>query len=514
MAYSDKNGASSCKTCGLGTYPISDYYGRNIGCRNCPIGSIGRSDGKCYNCDGVMEYGDTVGATSCKTCQVGTVPVGHNSYQRRYKCVNCPIGSIGKTDGKCYNCVGVMEYGDTVGATSCKTCQVGTVPIHNSYQRRYKCVNCPIGSIGKTDGKCYNCVGVMEYGDTVGATSCKTCQVGTVPIHNSYQRRYKCVNCPIGSIGKTDGKCYNCVGVMEYGDTVGATSCKTCQVGTVPVHNSYQRRYKCVNCRVGTIGKSDGQCHRCDGVMEYGDTVGATSCKSCPLGTVPRLDYYRYQYGCKSCRVGTIGKSDGKCHRCNGPMEYGDSYGATSCKNCPLGSIPKVDYSRYQYGCKSCKVGTIGKSDGLCHRCNGPMEYGDSSGATSCKNCPLGSIPKVDYSRYQYGCKNCKVGTIGKSDGLCHRCNGPMEYGDSSGATSCKNCPLGSIPKVDYSRYQYGCRQCQLGTIGKSDGKCYKCIGDQQYVDDYGSTTCKICPSNSRVVIDSRGYHLDCKRWK
>jgi hypothetical protein len=237
---------------------------------------------------------------------------------------------------------------------------------------------------------------------------------------------------------------------MEYGSTSGATKCKTCPLGRVP--KSDYRRYKigCSYCRKGTIGKSDGKCHKCDGAMEYGSTSGLTKCKTCPLGTVPKSDYRHYKIGCSHCRKGTIGKSDGKCHKCNEAMEYGSTSGATKCKTCPLGTVPKKDYWGYYIGCSHCRKGTIGKSDGKCHKCDGVMEYGFTSGATKCKTCPLGRVPKTDYWGYKIGCSYCRKGTIGKSDGKCHKCVGAMEYGSTYGATKCKTCQLGWVPKTDY----------------------------------------------------------------
>ena len=215
--------------------------------------------------------------------------------------------------------------------------------------------------------KCVSCSGPMQYSDRDGLSSCKSCQLGSYPVKDYYRRNVGCRDCPRGSIGKSDGKCYNCGGPMGYGDEIGATSCKKCSLGTVPFHDYYQRYIGCSSCKKGTIGKNDGKCYYCDGPMEYGDEIGATLCKKCPLGTVPRRDYNRRHVGCSSCKKGTIGKSDGKCYYCDNPMEYGDEIGATLCKKCPLGSVPRRDYNRRHVGCSLCKKGTIGKSDGKCH---------------------------------------------------------------------------------------------------------------------------------------------------
>ena len=112
--------------------------------------------------------------------------------------------------------------------------------------------------------------------------------------------------------------------------------------------------------------------------MKYGDKEGATSCKNCSLGQIPLKHNGYYYIGCAPCRKGTIGKSDGKCHYCGGAMEYGDKEGATSCKICPLGQIPSWKYS-HKIGCAPCSKGTFGKSDGKCHSIKWISYYGSLS---------------------------------------------------------------------------------------------------------------------------------------
>jgi len=210
----------------------------------------------------------------------------------------CSVGSAEKKC-KCIACNGPMQYSNEDGATACKQCSLGSYPVHNYYQKNYRCRKCPIGAIGKGDGRCYNCDGPMEYSDTEAAVSCKQCSLGSYPVHNYYQRNYRCRKCPIGKIGKADGRCYTCDGPMEYSDTEAAVSCKQCSVGQIPVRNYSRRPYKCSNCRKGTYGKDDGKCHKCDGsIMQYGDAEGATSCKTCPQGSFPRRNYYGYFLSC------------------------------------------------------------------------------------------------------------------------------------------------------------------------------------------------------------------------
>jgi len=343
--------------------------------------------------------------------------------------------------------------------------------------------------------KCVVCNGTMEYSDIDGLPTCKTCPLGSVPKKIGYTT--SCTLCPKATFGKSDGICHKCSGAMQYSDVRGATSCKTCTLG------SYQRNsIGCVKCQRGTFGNNDG-CHFCNGTMEYGNEYGVTSCKTCPIGSYPSKAYTAYlgkYYGkyftdCTKCQIGTFGKNDGVCYACNKAMQYGDVEGATSCKTCSLGSIPRKSYNgRYNTSCTLCREGTFGKNDGICHKCSGAMQYSGVKGATSCKTCPLGSIP-INSKR----CDICREGTFGKNDGICHLCNGTMQYSDITGATSCKTCSLGSYPTIDYifnpgGKYYNKCVKCGIGTYGENDGICYKCKGTMQYSDVKGATSCKTCP--------------------
>ena len=66
--------------------------------------------------------------------------------------------------------------------------------------------------------------------------------------------------------------------------------------------------------------------------MEFGDTEGATSCKECELGSVRKKNIYSRSLTCVKCRIGTVGKGDGVCHQCDGTVEFSDIEGATKCK--------------------------------------------------------------------------------------------------------------------------------------------------------------------------------------
>ena len=108
------------------------------------------------------------------------------------------------------------------------------------------------------------------------------------------------------------------------------------------------------------------------------------------------------------------------------------------------------DATSNELTCRSdiCLAGSA-ESKCQCVRCNGAMQYSDRAGLYSCKTCPLGQIPNKRRGIH-IGCKPCSEGYIGKVDGRCHACDKAMEYGDETGATSCKTCPTGQIPLKIY----------------------------------------------------------------
>ncbi|XP_066918971.1 laminin subunit gamma-3-like [Clytia hemisphaerica] len=202
MRYSNVTGAWSCQTCPVGTSPY--WTIRPTKCKPCLRGFVGKSNG-CKDCknDGPMKYSDSIGATICKTCSLGQYPVPNSQPNR---CHLCSKGEYGKSDGQCYNCkpVGPMKYSDIQGATECKTCPLGRFPIHNP---PFYCDYCQLGTYGKSDGKCYKCTGPMSYTDARGSVSCKTCQVGYQAYRSGPGREYQigCLRCPWTTIGTKEG---------------------------------------------------------------------------------------------------------------------------------------------------------------------------------------------------------------------------------------------------------------------------------------------------------------------
>ena len=99
MSYSDIKGASLCKTCPLGSYPFEST--QPFMCAKCSLGLYGKSDGKCYKCDGPMSYSDEQGLGSCKTCRVGSQVFRRPGLTEQVSCIYCFAfpGTVGTTRG-------------------------------------------------------------------------------------------------------------------------------------------------------------------------------------------------------------------------------------------------------------------------------------------------------------------------------------------------------------------------------------------------------------------------------
>merc|ERR1739848_472134 len=131
--YNDEEGATSCKKCDAGTVPIECYASRgHCKCRKCPKGKYGTDQGTCKYCDGPMDYNDKEGAKSCKKCALGTIPIRCYASSYHCGCAKCSKGKFGTESGMCKLCDGAMSYNDAEGAPSCKTCPSGTHP--------YRCI--------------------------------------------------------------------------------------------------------------------------------------------------------------------------------------------------------------------------------------------------------------------------------------------------------------------------------------------------------------------------------------
>ena len=307
--------------------------------------------------------------------------------------------------------------------------------------------------------------------------------------------------CPIGYVEQSC-QCVKCDGPMNYSDRKGLSSCKVCSQGSIPLRSSVtsiinnvvinndQIQIGCEYCPSGQYGKMDGRCYKCDKPLQFSNSPGSTKCRECSLGSyLSRSKSY-----CKKCPCMTYGGKDGQCHKCKHNW-YSDP-GSEKCIKCPPYQISFRQYlysCKGQYGCRSCGGYKVYKN-GLCVWCDGPMEYNDEYGDSYsvCKQCPIGSIPNSAHTK----CIPCHPGTYGTAEGLvciyCHKES--MLYTDESGATTCKTCPLGT-----YS-IRVGCKKCSKGYRGTSKG-CEKCTSG--YSDIEGATACKSCPRDMRPSFSS-----------
>ena len=140
---------------------------------------------------------------------------------------------------------------------------------------------------------------------------------------------------------------------------------------------------------------------------EIWDRMGSDFSKNILLNDIQLLSASD-QISCRSDICTTRGYAEYrcKCEPCNKIDEYSDGMGAASCKKCRrrgLGTFSSSKWPYYNWACQECSVGHYGVGDGRCHLCDGPMEYTDTNLATECKKCPVGSVAEGKSRRYHTG---------------------------------------------------------------------------------------------------------------
>ena len=205
--YQDEEGGASCKvvdTCADGEYvtqtPLST---RNRLCQACPAGSVssGTNQASCTACDGVNEYQDQSGQTSCKTVS------------------SCPKGQ------------GVTQNATTISDTVCQPCISGsTYSDVDSKTASCQAVNVCDGSeaeaeppTAQSDRECQCAAGHYVYVDVNTATeSCQPCPSGTYqPSANALE------TCP-----NTWATCAAGTYISVHGTTTSDRTCTPCASGS------------------------------------------------------------------------------------------------------------------------------------------------------------------------------------------------------------------------------------------------------------------------------------------
>lgn len=172
------------------------------------------------------------------------------------------------------------------------------------------------------------------------------------------------------------------------------------------VYNSYSSGGSHTSCRSCNNGK-------------YSDTVGATTCKSCPAGTSNRHAGSSSVTACTACD----------------PGKYSSYHGAYTCTYCPGGTTTSISGASSSSMCNQtlpqCQVGQYRDrgEDAQCKPCMAG-KYNPFAGATSssqCVSCPNGRYSTTPGASSPVVCSSCPLGS----------------YSSRSGASECKACSTG-----------------------------------------------------------------------
>ncbi|GMH74227.1 hypothetical protein TL16_g06408 [Triparma laevis f. inornata] len=485
-------GASVCLDCGQGTYS-------NPGSASCDTcehtqGFVANGEGniQCEYC-GIGKYADTT-THECKSCMQGKYSVGGVN-----ECLDCESGKFNLNDG----------------ASSCTTCEPGSVP--NGATGCTQCIAGKYAAFGASS--CSDCGGEGQFSSSAGAASCSTAAVGTKPnlSRNDQTGLPFCKTAPAGtkptpdrqgteicspgkySIGGND-ECSECgVGKTSDAGAIGCRTCATCGLGKYQIAEcTANTETECGDCVAGkaSMGGTVSECARCDGPGEYSEPM-ASVCKTAPAGYKPMVTGDDgLKTGIEMCLKNTfsIGATD-ECTNCapGGHSNPGDS----ACDQCLTGKY----YNEQTNDCTLCPKNTFsinGASDS--NGCT-PCASGEHSleGSGYCQACP-------QYMEYDETTKKCvclasfiRVGSDGDGNGgtctckpgetlmgtTCQPCE-EAKWKAEEGVTSCNLCEdtlKGAITEFTGSQDITDC-ECPSRTFDNLKGTCVVIVDGVDAVND------------------------------
>ena len=512
-----------------------------------PTGADADCDGLDNDCDGVADEGYVPESTSCgvgvcaatgtTSCVDGTVVDGCES--------GSPTGADADCDGLDNDCDGVVDDGYVSEATSCGVgvcAAAGATSCVDGAVVDSCAAGAPTGDDADCDGLDNDCDGVVDDGYVSEATSCgvgvcaasgaTSCVDGSVVDSCA-------AGAPTGDDADCDGLDNDCDGVVDDGYVSEATSCG---VGVCAASGATS----CVDgsvvdsCAAGAPTGDDADCdgldNDCDGVVDDGYVSETTSCgvgvcvasgaTSCVDGSV--VD---------SCAAGAPSGDDADCdgldNNCDGAVDDGYVSEATSCGVgvCAASGVTScVDGSVVDSCAAGAPTGDDADCDGLDNDCDGVVDDGYVSEATSCGVgvcAASGATSCVDGSVVDNCAAGAPTGADADCDGLDNDCNGAVDDGYVSEATSCGVgvCAASGVTScVDGSVVDSCASGSPTGADADCDGLDNDCDGvvDDGYVSEATSCGVGVCAASGATscvdgsVVDScaagapTGADADC----
>jgi Tyrosine-protein kinase ephrin type A/B receptor-like len=321
--YNPDSGVSSisqCQACAPGTYSADDL----TECLACPVGTSSSAqtcqycniqNGFCPGCS-TGTFAGVIGSASCQSCMPGSYTTASGGYVQAgaSSCTQCMPGT----------------YQSQSGTTACSSCTAGSYCQSSGMANPTPCPAASFAvSVGQTSSAvCVSC-GIGQFA-VAGATACAACQnnPGAYTFTGAGENQNSCPlsstpSCPAGTYARqSSGECVLCA-PGSFGSsavTSWGTSCQACSAETF---SAVSGGTVCINCPTGyasTAGAS--QC----------TTTQRTSCYGCTPGYFSSAGSAQ----CQQCAKGSYSSSSSAavCVSCLSGTTFGDSIGATTCKDC------------------------------------------------------------------------------------------------------------------------------------------------------------------------------------
>ena len=519
--YQDQNAQSSCKNCPNGFVQSSSI----TECTICNAGQYQNTEYLCESCPAGFEQ-SIAGSIDCNLCSEGTY--ANFASDGQPSCDNCPIGF----------------YQDKFGQLNCEICTGPTYsPVRS--EQCYPCSlvsPCCTGWAVNNDGICEECpagkfTNTSNPGDSLytDGTSCDSCPNGSVSIRSATSTGYDkcevcfpgsspgtgvfsntCIQCPAGQYG-LDGFCLECT--EGKFSSFGASICKDCPAGrftevnntavctACPAGESTDNiagSTACTPCAAGLRSPVDSP--TCAATCSVGGQDATPVCNTCTVG----LEWFQGNpmFGlprCVACAAGKFKLDTQTCVPCDA-TQVANAAG-DGCEDCPAPTQPLLGI------CTNCPTGYKYDTDS-CAVCIGG-KYQDESGQSTCKDCAVGRFQNL---LNQNTCIDCPIGyfVVGLSNALCDQCpegwvSGVQSevcsqcisgFGPSMSGDTCSVCPIGQEASTESP---FLCIDCPLGrSNGVADSVCTSCAINN-YQDEFGQATCKICVLPDLTNIDGIG---------
>ena len=341
--YTDKFGATACKTCQRGRVTHSEKGSSSkTDCKPCPAGkydSLGEPTALPAPLGYAMAESKTYDPSE-------NVPGSDYSVLAPSICLSCPRGTFSeRTDGnfKCKTCRPGKWQPPTepqIAESSCALCKLNCPPgkLSVGCGKTFKgdCQDCPPGKAGPLCKKSPPGKHLVDpnagraHGQALVDAGASTEDGFALCKKGRFQPEWGatlCFDCPDGRYGSDAGasECEKCPNPKTSQNGTGSDACALCQPG-----KSVDETGVCFNCTAGRTqtGNGDGRCIDCEAGRSA--VAGAPQCTACAKGTYAPEPVAAE---CKECPAGKVQEAVGskKC-------DPGSDYCATCSEEAAMGA--------------------------------------------------------------------------------------------------------------------------------------------------------------------------------